>query len=981
MNGRIRRLAGLFLAAPLLFGAVVYAQTTGNLLGKVVGPEGEALPGVTISLTGDNLIQARNIISGIEGDYRFPNIPPGRYEISFSLAGFDRVVRKDVVVALGGNTRVGVTMQLETAATEIVVTADSPVVDVKSANVGTNFDKALIENAVNSNDLWGLLQQTPSLVGDALDVGGSEKGQQISFSARGSGRGQNQYNKDGVNITDPAATGASNLYYDYGSFEEVEVSTGNHSAEVGSAGVVVNLVSKSGGNKFSGQGNFYYQDQEFVSDNRSSELSDGSAANGEVPASALDYASDLNLNLGGYAVRDKLWFFANGSRYKKSKLATGAPSNPLDLASAIESYADDVELNNFGGKLTLGINESNTALVTFDSSEKFRNSRPQFGAQLVEAHWEQQAGDFPYTWVLQGQYTTTLSQNSFLEAKIGYVDSSFNFIAKQGEDVAGGQELATGIWHTNAATSQFNARTRFQVDLSYSHYLDQMLGGNHDLKFGFQYSDADSQRRFFVPGGAILYTYYGAGTFATFYTDRTGKQQVGNISLYAQDSWTIADKLTLNLGLRYDRWTGSVPEQSGEATLYDGVEIFPGPAVEQLSDIFVWNNVAPRLSAVYDVAGDGKTAVKGGFARYYHQATTDAQSAANPNGIGFDFGLWNDNGDGVLSIDEFTSLQRRVPSDTADVDASVDPNLSSPYSDEFTLGVDREVVENVLAGATFVYRKQQNLLDDIDTGVYDLNGGLTSAFEPVSVTDPGPDGVLGTGDDGDQFTVYSQVDSVGGNFFVANPADYGYDYEADYMGVEMKVQKRFSNRWQALAAWTISKAESDGASTTAGDFAGALFDGANDFVNGRGRSAWDRPHNLKLSGSWLAPLDIKLAGTLQVYSGQAYSRTARLGCEDLGFDSDCNKADGTVGSLNAPITVAAEPNGDSRLPTLSVLDFRLGKEFDLQRYGRIGAYFDAFNLLNSGTEDNVTTLSGQNFNRIRSIIPGRILRFGVKYSF
>jgi hypothetical protein len=242
---------GLGLAITLAAAGLSAQTRTGTISGTVRDATAQVLPGVSITLEGATLVTAQVTASSDAGLYRFINLPPGDYTLRAELSGFQTISVEAVRVDIARNTALDISMQLATVAETVTVIGESPLVDVKSTVVGASFDEQLLAEVPSARDVWSVLEhQAPGVTTNRLDVGGSETGLQALFSARGTNWQQNSYYLNGVNVTCPAALGASGYYYDFDSFEEIQVATGSHPASVNAPGVYLNMVTKTGGASF-----------------------------------------------------------------------------------------------------------------------------------------------------------------------------------------------------------------------------------------------------------------------------------------------------------------------------------------------------------------------------------------------------------------------------------------------------------------------------------------------------------------------------------------------------------------------------------------------------------------------------------------------------------------------------------------------------------------------------------------------------------
>ncbi|HSP33358.1 MAG TPA: carboxypeptidase-like regulatory domain-containing protein [Thermoanaerobaculia bacterium] len=238
-----------------LFAVTTFAQLqTGNIFGKVQVKDGSLLPGVTVTLTGVGAPQT--FVTDATGNFRFINLSPGSYNLKADLAGFGTATRNGIGVNVGRNA--DVTMTLAPAAAQaITVTAEAPLLDVRKSGTGANMTKVELEKVPTGRDPWVILQQTPGVLMDRINVGGNQSGQQSNYVGKGASGTQSTWNVDGVNITDVGALGSSPTYYDFDSFEEMQVTTGGSDPRIQTPGVQLNMVTKRGTNDYKGSARFF----------------------------------------------------------------------------------------------------------------------------------------------------------------------------------------------------------------------------------------------------------------------------------------------------------------------------------------------------------------------------------------------------------------------------------------------------------------------------------------------------------------------------------------------------------------------------------------------------------------------------------------------------------------------------------------------------------------------------------------------------
>src|SRR4051812_1267798 len=284
------------------------ASSTGTIQGRVADTSGAILPGVTVTASSPSMIGTQTQVTNENGAYRFPAVPPGVYELSFELAGFNTMKRSGIQISLGFTANVNADLAVATLQETVTVTGASPVIDTAATRVQQNFKLEQLNSIPNGRDMWALLAATPGVVMSNIDIGGNRAGTQTGYRAYGLS-GQVRTSVEGINTTE--GTNGAGFYYDYGSFEEVFLGVAGQGAEAATPGVQSNFLGKSGGNKFSGE---YYQDF-YNNSMQSSNLTDvytkPTSQGGygfRVGANEVEKYYDTNFNIGGPIKKDKAWF-------------------------------------------------------------------------------------------------------------------------------------------------------------------------------------------------------------------------------------------------------------------------------------------------------------------------------------------------------------------------------------------------------------------------------------------------------------------------------------------------------------------------------------------------------------------------------------------------------------------------------------------------------------------------------------------------
>ncbi|MBE3111292.1 MAG: carboxypeptidase regulatory-like domain-containing protein, partial [Acidobacteria bacterium] len=295
----------VILASSLAWAQAGGTAAGGSIWGKVMDETGAVLPGVTVTVQGPSLMGVQTSVSNEAGVYRFPALPPGEFRVTFTLSGFSTLVRSGVTLAASFTATVDVQLKISTVAETVEVRGQSPVVDAVNARVQTSFTKDALASMPAARDMWAILSASPAVQMSRIDVGGSTAGTQTGYRAYGVS-GQTKPLIEG--IIGLEGNGSVGFYYDYGSFEEVNIQTAAQGAEMATPGVMQVLVSKSGGNVF--HGDFYtdYENRNLQSRN----LTDDQIARGVRKDGNIVWVNrDLNLGVGGPIKKDKVWFFGS----------------------------------------------------------------------------------------------------------------------------------------------------------------------------------------------------------------------------------------------------------------------------------------------------------------------------------------------------------------------------------------------------------------------------------------------------------------------------------------------------------------------------------------------------------------------------------------------------------------------------------------------------------------------------------------------
>jgi hypothetical protein len=923
------------LAAPW----AVQAQTTdrAGIEGKVVDQGGGVLPGVTVSVASASLQGgSRSTVTDSGGEYRIASLPGGEYVVTYELAGFG-TIKRDVRLDTAFVATLNETMGVGAVQESVTVTAVSAVVDIRTTSVSTNLGKEALESLPTSRSMWQVMNLAPGLRVSGADVGGTAVGTQQNYSNYGTSTGGNKPMIDGVDTREDA--GGAGFYYDYGAFQEVQIKAMGNDAEMANPGTQFLGILKSGGDQFHGSVIFSYETPDLQGNNVTDEL----RARGVSAGNPLKSYHDGNIDLGGPVFKRKLWFYGS---FRHQEIRTGVLGYVASPgADNIVGTSDDeageyhVTLTNITGKLTGQVNPKHRFTGFVQAQKKDYPERNADAYRFRESTWHQifkpLAGKGEWSWML--------NDRTFLNAFVGrwqYETEALNLT-----DAPAAYDTVTLRYSGMFNTSPYvGGRGRWQYNASASHYLPSAWGGTHDLKAGWEFTDEnrtydapsrpnnnDYQLRFQngVPYQIVVgnYPYSSQGKMRTQ-------------AAFLRDAWRFGDRATLNLGVRYESYHVYLPAQSKGAGRF-----YPAGDFAYL-DVLTWRNWAPRVGLSLPLDKKNRTVVKATYGWFNFATQATYGDSYNRNMLSTTTYRWNDlNGNRDYDDGEFGSYVTATGSSAS----VLNPDLEQPKTHEVTTSLERQIASNFSARASYIYRRE--------TGRYQNTNVARpySAYSiPITNTDPGPDGVIGTSDDGGAVTYYDYSAAYAGSAFV-QLMDVNTDgYENTYNNIEVAAQKRMSNRWQLVTSFLATRVD-------------IWRNGVPQDPNAAGfypkSKYWE--WGFKMSGSYELPWQIQAGVMFTSQSGAVWAREARF----------------TTGLTRlSEVILLMEDPAARRLPTQNILNTRLEKR---QKIGRATASFqlDVFNVTNTNAELGVTARSGANFNKITSIVPPVVAKLGASLSF
>ncbi len=886
--------------------SLAQSKESGAIVGQVMTPDGAALPGVAVSLSSPALIGGmQTAITGMEGKYRFVALPPGTYALEAKLEGFQVTRKEGIRLSISMTLTVDFSMTLGTLEEKLTVKGMLPMVDVKDSQTAvSNLTKEMIQNIPNSQTVANIVNLAPGVTQNAA-FGGADNGI--------------MYQVDGVDVSDPELHTAY-LFLDYGVVQEVTVSGVGAPAEFdGFNGAVFNTVTKTGGNEFTGMFDSYIQPTSWNSSN---------SDDPNLTPPAIGYYN-AHVDIGGPIVRDKLWFFVGAQYLQRQRLFSGFPE---------PSVYDQPRLFL---KFTWQPNRDNR-LSLFLHGDLYNGSYRGGGANVDPAATRNQRSP---EFAPNISFLHIFNDHTFFEAKFAGFISYYKLIPAQGYDVSGHYDFVQDWQSVNANTFYHAFRDRYQLNASVSHHADKFIAGSHDFKFGIDSEMNPGQTDYGYSNGKKFEEADGEPYAMYSYEGYSAKSINLRISGYIQDNWAVSDRLTINPGIRVNFYRGFLKSVG---------TYFHPTDTGKFENVFKPEiSIAPRLGITFDVFGDHTTALKFHYGKFVDNIITTFYGSFAPKSDWI-ASYW----DGSEYVEDFRVGWENL--------YTMDSNISMPYMNQLTVGVERELIKDVSVSASFIYRDFRNFIDKVN---------LTSDFEPVTYITP---------DTHQPITVYSQTNPGDEKFLVTNvkQGHYGvYDIvpftpSRKYMGFSLLFNKRFSNNWQLMVSYNYGKTtgyydnleEAAGLSPYASSTYSDLFSDPNWQINVSkdSHNTLDPTHMLKVQGTIILPFDIAVSPYLSVISGNTYNTYYRV-------RNEINQSSKYI---------PAQQVGSLRFPTDVNLDLQVEKTFTIKGNTRIGVVFNIFNLFNASTVTEVqNVLTSDDVGATYSIVNPRSFRAGVRFYY
>ncbi len=965
-----------------LIAVFVSAQEFGSIKGVVKDAEGIHLPGVNVTLTGSKIAPMSDITSE-KGNFRFLNLPVASdYALKFELDGFNTLIRQELVVEFGKDVNLNIILEMTALREEVVVRGEAPVIDTKKVRVGVNLSDEMIMSLPSARNPWTVLALIPGMLIDREDVGGNEGGQQSHYYGHGSDKDDSTWNVDGTNITDNSALGSAPAYLNMSAYEEVEVNYGSNDIRSQTGGVQINLITRRGGNNFTG---LFYLDlirNPWQADNVPSDLQEIG-----YTAAGINRLYLYGANFGGPLVRDTLWFYGSWGIQDIDKLTLAGTSDKTWLASGY-------------GRLDFQPTTSTRAnfFVSYDNKQKW--NRPIWGAtvQDPDTFWNQLGP--VYLW--KGEVDQMFG-NLYLNAKVMYTDGGFVLEPVQGKRTSDGSgEYMTlsyyPTFHVSGNAFEYGTdRNQINVNINADYFVEDILGADHEIKFGVDYVQATTTTFAYYEGNLYL-KYFGPDTTvptgewweAILLRDMVLNYDFTRYSAYIQDTVTFGN-FAVNFGVRYDQEKSMVKNVDIQASPWLP-QYMPAVQLDEFDPGVKWEVFSPRLSVAWDLFGTGKDVLKFSIARYGSQSGNNIADFINPLGWTWIDVLWQDlNGDTRVTEDELfgydwdnselqdvndpdywidyaSTVNTENPSEIIAMN-KFDPDYNSPLLDEISLSYQKELFTDFAASIELFYKRRHK-------HTWGVGMNADGEFETES-----------------NYYVAGHDETVDYDYYGRHEI-YPYEYRTNhkdmydrYLGAQIVFTKRLSSRWMMNASFTYS----DWRRYYEGEYLGTMYDllypsmfyglSNQEYFDG-GTMAPESGGSgeryifsntrwiFKLSGLYQLPYGFNISGSVNAREGYVIPTYVQVFMPGIGYD-DLFGSPGGGGKY-----------GDERLPNFWVINLRLEKVFNVSESSTVTMSADVFNLTNSAHElKQERRIDADNFGQAQQILSPRVFRFGIRFSF
>ena len=916
MRTRLVSLAAAFVLQAHLAAAQIL---TGTLIGTVKDAQGGVLPGAVVRVSSPALIGGpATLATNGKGQLRFPALPAGVYVLDIEAPGFTAYHEEGIRIGAGATIERTALLDVAGVEESLVVEGAGSRIEARGSGFETRFGREDLGSIPTRRfSMFDFIRAAP---GVSPTSPGSVSTN--SLSAFGSGSNENTFLIDGINFTCPCSGEArSEPGVDF--IQEVQVQGVGASAEFGNMqGSVINIVTRQGSERLRYDASYYGQAATLTS--RPVELAVPGAGTRKSGYERVRYR-DVTTNLGGPLVPERLWFFVGYQHLRDHDSQPGTdPAFP-------RTYEQDKIFAKLNWRLAPGLQ-----LVQSFHDEFWVNPELPTFVRPFEATQRRHASVPAINF---GHLTHTLSPNTVWDVSVG------RFVFTRQDDPSSGSlttpsrfDRLTGVFSGAPPTFGGLKLIRTSAKATLNHYRPGLFGADHQWRIGGQLEKGEHRLSTIVPT-RVRYVDDGGRPFQSISSDPSIAGGVFvTASGFASDAITVGSSLTVNAGVRFDHSRAI----SQDLSALDSQGRETDRTIRGLGTLFTWNVWSPRLGVTLKLTGDGRTMLRGSFGRFNQGVLTGELAPFHPAAAVTTTAAFDPATGGYTQIVSVVAPRRNL---------RLDPAIRSPRTDEYSIGVDRELGRVVSIAVAYVRKHGADFIGWTDVGgrYAEETRSLSGRVLPVHVL------------------VNSTADR---RFLLTNPAGYSLRYD----GLVIAAEKRRSRGWQAFGSYTLSRSSGlqPGSGATAGGtqvstIAAATYltfgQDPNSLTNARGRLANDRPHMLRLMGSLDVPgTRFVVAANVQHFSGKPWAATA------------------DVALRQGNQRILLEPRGTRRLSPQTLVDLRLSRTISLGGSKRIEVLVDVLNALDDTAEESLATdnAASANFGLPASFVDPRRAMFGVR---
>jgi hypothetical protein len=962
--------------------------STGNIAGTVKDATGAVLPGVTVEASSPALIErVRSVVTDATGQYKIVELQPGTYAVTFGLQGFNTLKREGIQLTSGFTATVNADLTVGQMTETLTVSGQAPVIDVQNVREAAVLPRDVVDRIPTGKEFQNLGALVPGMVVNSMagaaaqDVGGQAGQSHAIMNIHGGRASDQKLFLDGMNILGATAPGTNGFHFTDGNYEEYVLDVAASSAEQETGGVRINMVPRDGGNTFRGTffGNFANNSL------AGSNITDALRTAGLTAPNNVKTLLTVNPTLGGPIREDRLWFFATATRTETDTYIGGTYYNrtagtPFYTPDLTSQAVDDFWANDAALRLTWQATPRNKFTLYYDYN---LNCHCHFYVSPTVA--PDAANHMTYlTHVILATWSSPVTNRLLLEAGVTTYPQRSRWDAQQGSAGPAVTDIGRGLTYGNATLGRNyydEPGQAFRASMSY-------VTGAHAAKVGIQVLTHEKSQLELRDTNYAVTVLNGTPVQVAYYptpaTDTAFLRP--DLGVYAQDQWTL-HRLTLNAGLRFDYLRYG----------YDDTTLQPTPNIPttRLFPALIkgdFRDLSPRLGAVYDLFGDGKTALKASVSRYVGVGMSSVSGAVSA--LGSDPRRWTDsNGNLIPDGDPTNPLANGEigPSTNgrfaqAYIPLRYDPGFfgfgTRPLSNwEFSTGVQHELLPRVSVSAAY-FRRLFTTFQVTD------NAAVTGAdYSPFCVTAPSDPRLPGGGG----YRVCGLYDlnppKVGqSDPVVASAGTFGNQYE-HWSGVDLAMNARLPRGALLQAGFSTGKTMTDDCAIVAGNpqvqavsSVGTTYSG---ITSGPSVSTQfchiETPFlsQVKALGAYTLPWDVQVSGTLQNVPGPLITANAVF------TSAQVAQSLGRPLSAASTVTVNVVKPGTLYGERMNQVDLRLSKIFRLGPR-RLEGMFDLYNLLNQNAIVQVNNTYGTNgaaWLVPQRILPARLIKFGVQVNF